>query len=80
MPEKGSRITFNYKDNQALDPSVAEALGSFDLTGDGKVTASELMAGSNAMKALKTQGVFLKKLVTVLLGVVVVLLLGMSGS
>ena len=74
-----ARITFAYKGNTKLEPDVQEALSKFDLTGDGKVSSSELMAGANALETLKKQDAFLKKLVSVLLLVVLLLLGGMFG-
>ena len=74
-----SRITFNYKDKEGLDPGVVEALSKFDLTGDGKVSTAELTAGAKAMETLKHQGTFLKQIVITLLSVVVLLLVATFG-
>jgi len=72
-------VTFNYKANTNLDPAVVSALAQFDISGDGKVTAKDLMAGAQAIDSLKTQGKFLKRLVLILAGMVVLLLLGTFG-
>ena len=72
-------VTFNYKANTNLDPAVVSALAQFDISGDGKVTAKDLMAGAQAIDALKIQSAFLKKLILVLAVAVVLLLLGTFG-
>ena len=44
-PTLRSRITFNYKDNLAVNPEMADALANFDLTGEGLSAARTVVLG-----------------------------------
>jgi len=79
LEAKSGRVTFNYKQNTELKPEVVQALGRLDLTGDGQVTAGELMAAADALQTLKGEKKFLRQLVALLAAVVVVLLVATFG-
>lgn len=60
------RLTFNYKESAAVPAEMKEILSQFDVTKDGTVTGKELVAAAHAMEQMKSQALFMKKLVGML--------------
>jgi len=60
------RLTFDYKENDAVPAEMKEILSQFDATKSGRVTGKELIAAAHAMEQMKSQAQFMKKLVGML--------------